>query len=238
MAAKSLLTKEILPSGKHTATVIFFHGSGDSGENLLQWIRFLICRDFQSSYIKFIFPTAPIQPYTKLNGRPSKIWFDRQAIEIESIEDRKSLSNIFPYVADLIKKEVELGIPLQRIVVGGYSMGGTLAIYTGYHLFQNVAAVFACSSFLNKDAMLFEELKSCRKFQLPKLLYFHGTADELVRYEWGRKTFERLKELGVTGEFRSIENMYHEIQKQQCLYLEKWFHDVLPSLDVHLKNKL
>lgn len=43
--------------------------SGDSGENLIQWKRFLICRDFQSSYIKFIFPTAPIQPYTKLNGR-------------------------------------------------------------------------------------------------------------------------------------------------------------------------
>lgn len=117
-------------------------------------------------------------------------------------------------------------------------MGGTLAIYTGYHLFQNVAAVFACSSFLNNDAMLFEELNSRKRDQLPKLLYYHGTADELVRYEWGRKSFDRLKELGVDGEFRSIDNMYHEIQQQQCLHLEKWFHDVLPPLEVQLKNKL
>lgn len=116
-------------------------------------------------------------------------------------------------------------------------MGGTLAIYTGYHLFQNIAAVFACSSFLNNDAMLLEELK-CTNVKLPKLLYFHGTADELVRYEWGRKTFERLKQLGVHGEFRSIENMYHELQKQQCLDLEKWFHDVLPPIGVQLQNKL
>lgn len=117
-------------------------------------------------------------------------------------------------------------------------MGGTLALYTGYHLFQNVAAVFACSSFLNNNAMLLEHLQSDKKHQLPKLLYFHGKCDELVLYEWGQKTFNRLKELGVDGNFRSIDGMYHEIQKEQLLYLEKWFHEMLPQTQLHLNNKL
>lgn len=115
-------------------------------------------------------------------------------------------------------------------------MGGTLALYAGYHLFQNIAAVFTCSSFLNHDAMLFEYLNSHKKH--PELLYFHGKSDELVLHDWGRKTFNRLKELGVHGEFHSIENMYHEIQKDQLLYLEEWFHRILPPLERHFKNKL
>lgn len=124
------------------------------------------------------------------------------------------------------------------LCLGGYSMGGTLALYTGYHLFQNIAGVFTCSSFLNQNAMMFDDLKLNKKHQLPKLLYIHGKSDKLVWYEWGRKTFDLLKELGVDGEFRSIDDMHHEIQKDQLLYLEKWFHEMLPPLDVHLKNKL
>lgn len=117
-------------------------------------------------------------------------------------------------------------------------MGGTLALYTGYHLYQNIAAVFSCSSFLNQNAMVYEYLESIERHKLPKLLHFHGKSDELVLHEWGRKTFHRLRQLGVDGEFHSIDDMYHEIQKDQLLYLEKWFHKMLPPLELHLKNKL
>lgn len=117
-------------------------------------------------------------------------------------------------------------------------MGGTLALYTGYYLFQNIAAVFTCSSFMNHDAMIFQYLKSNKKEQVPKLLYFHGKSDKLVLHEWGRKTFNRLKDLGVDGQFHSVENMYHEIQKHQILYLEQWFHKMLTPLKLNLKNKL
>lgn len=50
----------------------------------------------------------------------SKIWFDRKSIHIGAVEDRKSLMNIFPYVEDLIHRELDLGISLQRIVVGKF----------------------------------------------------------------------------------------------------------------------
>lgn len=41
---------------------------GDSGENLIEWLRFLLCRDFKFPHIKVIFPTAPLQPFTIFNG--------------------------------------------------------------------------------------------------------------------------------------------------------------------------
>lgn len=70
------------------------------------------------------------------------------------------------------------------------------------------------------------------------MLYFHGKSDKLVLYEWGQKTFNRLKEVGVDGEFHSVDNIYHEIQMHQLLYLEKWFHKMIPPLERHLQNKL
>lgn len=48
--------------------VIFILFVGDTGSNLVEWIRFLLGKDMQFPYIKVIIPTAPVQPYTPLNG--------------------------------------------------------------------------------------------------------------------------------------------------------------------------
>ncbi|KAG5675037.1 hypothetical protein PVAND_004976 [Polypedilum vanderplanki] len=117
---KSFVREEF--TGKHSATVIFFHGSGDSGNNLLHWIRYLLGRNLEIPHVKFLFPTAPVQSYTPLNGEYSNVWFDRKQISIDAQECRKSLSNIY-----------------ETIVVGGFSMGGALAMHTGYHLNTNLA---------------------------------------------------------------------------------------------------
>lgn len=42
---------------------------GDTGKNLMEWIRFLIGKDMQFPHIKVIIPTAPAQPYTPLEGQ-------------------------------------------------------------------------------------------------------------------------------------------------------------------------
>lgn len=41
--------------------------SGDTGAGVLQWIKFLV-GEFSSPHIKFYFPTAPLRPYTPLQG--------------------------------------------------------------------------------------------------------------------------------------------------------------------------
>lgn len=39
------------------------------------------------------------------------------------------------YVHDLINKEIENGIPSKRIAIGGFSMGGALALYLSFFNF-------------------------------------------------------------------------------------------------------
>ncbi|CAG9799890.1 unnamed protein product [Chironomus riparius] len=105
----------------HSATVIFFHGSGSTGNNLIEWIRFLMGRNFDIPYVKFIFPTAPMQKHTPLKGKYSRVWFDCNKISIYDSERIESLSSIYETVDALLNREIEgCGIPANRVIIGEF----------------------------------------------------------------------------------------------------------------------
>ena len=54
----------ISPSGKHTATLIFCHGLGDTGHG---WASTLA--DVRQSHVKIICPTAETMPVTLNSGK-------------------------------------------------------------------------------------------------------------------------------------------------------------------------
>jgi len=236
-----LITDIILPTSRqHTATIIFFHGSGDTGSNLIEWVRFLLGREMEFPHIKIVYPTAPLQPYTPMGGAESNVWFDRKAISIEALESRKSMSKIYESVHELINNEVSEGIPVNRILVGGFSMGGALALHTGYHLNTDLCGVFACSSFLNRDSVVYDSLKNRTNpgSSLPELKMFHGDSDSLVPSEWGEESFKKLNELGVQGDFTILKNTFHELKKRELLDLQTWIWKKLPQTTMNVQNKL
>lgn len=58
--------------------------------------------------------------YTPLNGEYSNVWFDRKEISINALECRKSLSDIYETVNELLNREINgCLIPANRVVVGG-----------------------------------------------------------------------------------------------------------------------
>lgn len=128
-------------------------------------------------HIKVVFPTAPVQSYTPLDGMLSNVWFDRKSVSIEAKEARSSLAKAYNIVNDLIQAEIKKGISPNRILIGGFSMGGALALHGGFHVNQNIGGVFALSAFLNHNSIVYDSLKNRKKAEnskLPKLLMFHG----------------------------------------------------------------
>lgn len=192
-------------------------------------------------HIKVIFPTAPLQPYTPADGELSHVWFDRKAITIDAPEARQSLSKMYDSVAELIIQEQESGVPPERIILGGFSMGGALAMHIGYHCNPKVAGVIACSSFLNRGSIVFDSLKNRSADQsssLPDLLMFHGLRDDLVPAKWGQESFDKLVELGVKGEFVPLKNTLHELKKVEMQQIRTWILEKLPPIESDLNNKL
>lgn len=235
----TLALKTVNATGRHTASVIFLHGSGDTGSGVLEWVRFVLGRNLEYPHIKVIYPTAPLQKYTPMDGEMSHVWFDRKSINIAASEHKRSMSQCYDLINELIEKEVSSGIPLNRIIVGGFSMGGALALHTGYHLKPEIAGVFAHSAFLNRESVVYESLQNrSDETPLPELRMFHGERDTLVPKVWGEETFKNLQNLGVKGTFHSLKNTLHELKTASIADMEKWIKEKLPPLEDHLPNKL
>ncbi|XP_071401885.1 lysophospholipase-like protein 1 isoform X5 [Centroberyx affinis] len=58
-AVRKLQRCAVSPTGQHSASVIFLHGSGDTGRGLRAWVRDVMVPDLAFSHIRVIYPTAP-----------------------------------------------------------------------------------------------------------------------------------------------------------------------------------
>lgn len=127
-------------------------------------------------------------------------------------------------------------------ISGGFSMGGALSLYSGYHVNHDLAGVFACSSFLNDESIVFETLRNRPNQQnakhLPKLLMYHGDSDNMVPLLWAKETFDELATLGVNGEFKTLENTPHKLRAVQLFEIQDWIQKLLPPLQSDIVNKL
>ncbi|XP_028615868.1 lysophospholipase-like protein 1 [Grammomys surdaster] len=128
----------------------------------------------------------------------------------------------------LIDEEVKTGIQKSRILIGGFSMGGCMAMHLAYRNHPDVAGVFVLSGFLNKASAVYQDLQQGGHVY-PELFQCHGTADQLVLHSWGEETNSKLKSLGVSTTFHSLSNVYHELNKAELERLKSWILTKLPG---------
>ncbi|XP_013189181.1 lysophospholipase-like protein 1 isoform X2 [Amyelois transitella] len=193
-----------------------------------EWVS-IMSKNFTFPHIKVMYPTAPLQPYTPAGGHMSNVWFDRADINPNVPEKVESLAKIETEVKKLIKLENDAGIPSNRIIVGGFSMGGSLTFHTAYRWDRNLAAAFVFSSFLNEKSLVFDDLKNSPSGSLPPFLQLHGDSDEMVYLKWGQQTYNQLKELGVKGEFVILERLGHSINKRGMARIKDFIDKYLPE---------
>jgi lysophospholipase-2 len=81
-------------------------------------------------------------------------WFDLYGLSPNGPEDVEGIKLATQYVHSLIQKEIDDGIEPSKIVVGGFSMGGALALHAALTLPVQLGAVVGLSSFLlQRDAV-------------------------------------------------------------------------------------
>jgi predicted esterase len=117
-------------------------------------------------------------------------------------------------------------------VLGGFSQGGAMSLFTGVTCPQKLAGVFGLSCYLlmgNKvKEMAKEEAKDVNK-DTPFFMG-HGDADEVVKYAWGQQTAEFLKkELGHQVEFKTYPDLPHSAALEEIDDLEAFLKKCLPE---------
>ncbi|XP_046399003.1 lysophospholipase-like protein 1 [Ischnura elegans] len=213
-----------------TGTVLFLHGSEGSGEGILARIKEHLGDDWQFRHLRILFPTAPVMNYTPLGGAAANVWFDRHRLSPTVPECLESIEASMEMLKQLIEKEIELGIPLHRIIIGGYSMGGAMAMHLTYRMFPRVGGCFAMSSFLNDSSIVYKSLETNTEDPLPPLSMMHGDSDELVPMEWGAETLKQLQRFGVKGTMTIARNVPHELCKEHFINLTRWINNIVPHL--------
>lgn len=128
------------------------------------------------NYMKVICPTAPVMSVTLNAGFQMPSWFDLKSLDIGGEEDEAGIKKAAINVHSWINKEIESGIPSNRIVLGGFSQGGALALYAALTYPQQLAGVVSLSCWLPLHKQFpgikksSDDVPVSERFNLPELL--------------------------------------------------------------------
>ncbi|KAI9505151.1 hypothetical protein GGI25_000344 [Coemansia spiralis] len=189
----------------HTASVIFIHGLGDSGHG---WEPVAQILSRSLPHVKFILPHAPTQPVTVNGGFRMPSWYDIKSLDsIAEDEDEDGMKASMVKINELIRSEVDSGIPADRIVLGGFSQGAAMTLFTGLQSERRFGGLAVLSGYLPiRDRIVVRATDASKRMPI---FQGHGTADEVVLYQYGEMTSELLKKKGYNVDFNSYEHMGH-----------------------------
>ncbi|KAL4735772.1 acyl-protein thioesterase 1 [Aspergillus similis] len=221
---------------KHTATVIMAHGLGDSGAGWVSlahnWRRRGLFEE-----VTFIFPNAPMIPITVNLGMSMPGWYDITKLgrdldfqEAVKNQDEAGILKSRDYFNSLIKEQIDQGIKSSRIVLGGFSQGGAMSLFSGITGQEKLGGVFGLSCYM----LLSDRIKNYIPEDFPnkKTPFFlaHGTEDDVVPHEFGKRSAEMAKTLGLEDvTFNSYKYLSHSADPVEIEDLEEFLNRVIPA---------
>ncbi|KAK5636888.1 hypothetical protein RRF57_012600 [Xylaria bambusicola] len=235
----------IAAKATHTATVIFLHGLGDSGRGwvpaVADWVR-----GKKLDHIKWVLPHAPHVPITAVctspqrrpvlmlfQGMPVPGWFDLHALNgglegFRARQDEPGLLRTREYVNGLIKAEVDAGIPSNRIVLGGFSQGGAIALLAGLTAKVKLGGVIGLSTWLPIDSKFPSLVQESDLNHETPIYMAHGTEDRVVPTPLGQMSYEFLKKQNFAVTMSLFEGMEHSTCLEEFVEVENFLQSCLP----------
>uniref|UniRef100_A0A0N4U5J4 palmitoyl-protein hydrolase n=1 Tax=Dracunculus medinensis TaxID=318479 RepID=A0A0N4U5J4_DRAME len=214
------------------------HGLGDTGHG---WST-VCATDLRLSHVKYICPHAPSRPVTLNLGMQMPAWFDVFGLTPDAEEDEDGINESVKIVHSMIDEEIRNGIPAERIIIAGFSMGGALALYAGLTYDKPLAGIVGLSSFLvqrDKIPGIFftvafahknEIIQNTHDFQNhtanknAHILMGHGDADFVVPRTFGEMTAQFIQTFDPNIHIKIYPGMAHSsCPEVSLLYILKKF---------------
>ncbi|KAG6459471.1 hypothetical protein O3G_MSEX011403 [Manduca sexta] len=137
----------IAATARQTASLIFLHGLGDTGHGWASTIA-----SIRGAHVKVICPTAATMPVTLNAGFRMPSWFDLRTLDATAPEDEEGILRATNLIHGLIGDEIKSGIPANRVLLGGFSQGGALAMHAALTYPERLAGVMSLSCWLPRHA--------------------------------------------------------------------------------------
>lgn len=222
MTSAALETIEIETGPNPTASVIWLHGLGASGDDFVPIVRELDLAGMQD--IRFVFPHAPTMPVTINNGYVMRAWYDIIGADLSRREDEKGLRASQAMVEQLIAQEKARGIPAERIVLAGFSQGCAMTIQTGLRHPEKLAGLLCLSGYVPLHTTIAEERHSSN--QATPIFMAHGRGDQVIPIIRAEQSRDLLRSLGYEVEWHEY-LMPHSVCQEEVDDISAWFQRVL-----------
>jgi len=204
------------------ASVIWLHGLGADGNDFVPIVPELGLPPARA--LRFIFPHAPVRAVTINNGMRMRAWYDIAAADLNNRADISGVRQSTDQVEGLIAREKGRGVPAAHIVLAGFSQGGAIALYAGLRHAERLAGILALSTYLVQADRLPAEAAAANR-DVP-IFMAHGTADPVVRFEWGLASRRALEANGNPVEWHQYP-IEHSLCLEEVRAIGVWLAKVL-----------
>ncbi len=202
------------------ASIIWLHGLGADGNDFAPIVPQLTLPEGLA--IRFIFPHAPSIPVTINNGYVMPAWYDIKQMDVDRHVDIEQLQKSAGWVHDFIDREIERGIPSERILIAGFSQGGAVSFEAALSYPKRLAGVMALSTYFPTASTV--KVEPVQK-SLPVLIC-HGTRDPVVPETLGIASKMALQTMGFAPEYRTYP-MEHAVCPQEINDIAQWIGNLL-----------
>ncbi len=214
---------EVPAPGEHRWSVIWLHGLGADGHDFEPIVPELGLPDGHG--VRFLFPHAPQRPITIHDGVPARAWFDIADADFTMIEDKKGIRHSIEIAHGLIARERdEQGIPPERIVLGGFSQGGAIALGAGLRYPERLGGIVALSAYLPMAVTFKDDLHPAN--QDTPIFQAHGSQDEIIAESQGEKSRDEIAAVCRAPEWRSYP-MAHGVCAEEIRDLATWLKETV-----------
>lgn len=217
--------------------VVFCHGYGASGEDLVPFVPELLEREPRLRSARFAFPAAPLS-MGYADWGDARAWWPLDWMKLSTLsrtpEGRERLRNEVPEGLALARRKLQgaidallagTGLGPERLVLGGFSQGGMLATDLALHWEQRPAALVGLSS-VPVTAETWKKLGP-RRAGLPVILS-HGRQDPVLPYSEGEALRDLLTAAGLSVEFIPFDGP-HTVHPDALDRVARLLGDLLPS---------
>lgn len=212
-----LSTIEMNPEKSPVGSIIWLHGLGADGNDFVPLVPELKLPLHLP--LRFIFPNAPLIPVTINSGYVMPAWYDILSLSVEHHADQKGIEASIQKLYGLIQQEEKKGIPVEKIILAGFSQGAVIALTTGLTYPNRLGGIIALSGYLPEGNQVMQNASATNK-TLPIFLG-HGTEDTVVRYELGKNTLSLLQKNHYSVDWHSY-RMAHSVSAEEVSDIAKF----------------
>ncbi|RUO33855.1 alpha/beta hydrolase [Aliidiomarina soli] len=207
--------EEVVSREPVNASVIWLHGLGADGNDFKPVVPHLA--QPAGVNIRYVFPHAPRIAVTINNGMQMPAWYDILEMSLDRKVDNEQLCKSADAVIALVEREIERGVPAERIILAGFSQGGAVAYQAALSYQKKLAGVMCLSTYLATR----ETIRLSAEQQTTPFLIHHGSMDPVVPQSLGEQARDWLQARDYQVEFKSYP-MQHQLCAEQIADIRDW----------------